>query len=413
MKLATCLALGAAMSIAAMTAPAVAQNNKPSIAASAFKLSKEFRAVAAPAQAAIQAKNVAEATPKVAAAEAAAIAADEKYVAGQLRLQLAGLANDKVMQAKAVQAMIESGSPAATAELPKLNFFAGQFAYTAGDYPRAAYYLGAAEKAGYTDNGNVYLMLAETSFKNGQVPVGLGYVERAIASQKSAGQKAPESWYSRAISVAFTAKMMNEAGAWSREQLRAYPNPDNWRKALIVHLFGAERDQGQNIDIYRLKRVTKAMAGESDYLQHAQIASARGLPGEAKSVLDEGLASKVISASSSAASQLRATVSGKIAADQASLAASERQANTTGNGRLAASTADAYLAYGQDAKAITLYKTALTKGGADVDAVNMRMGIALARSGDKAGARQAFQAVKGPRTETAAFWLLWLDQQVA
>ena len=81
--------------------------------------------------------------------------------------------------------------------------------------------------------------------------------------------------------------------------------------------------------------------------------------------------------------------------------------------RVASATADAYLAYGQDAKAIALYKTALTKGGVDVDAVNTRMGIAMVRSGDKVGARTAFMAVKGAaRTEIAAFWMLWLDQQV-
>jgi Flp pilus assembly protein TadD len=79
---------------------------------------------------------------------------------------------------------------------------------------------------------------------------------------------------------------------------------------------------------------------------------------------------------------------------------------------LAANTGSAYLAYGENAKAIALFKLAQQKGGADADTVNTRLGIALARSGDKDGARAAFKAVTGAqRKDIADFWLLWLDQQ--
>ena len=38
-------------------------------------------------------------------------------------------------------------------------------------------------------------------------------------------------------------------------------------------------------------------------------------------------------------------------------------------------------------------------------------GIALARAGDKAGARTALTSVVGPRAGVAQYWLLYLDQQ--
>jgi len=42
----------------------------------------------------------------------------------------------------------------------------------------------------------------------------------------------------------------------------------------------------------------------------------------------------------------------------------------------------------------------------------MRLGIALARLGQKDAAREAFKAVTGvERKEIANFWLLWLDKQ--
>jgi Flp pilus assembly protein TadD len=83
---------------------------------------------------------------------------------------------------------------------------------------------------------------------------------------------------------------------------------------------------------------------------------------------------------------------------------------TAADGKRAANTGNAHLAYGQYAKAIELLKISLAKGGADADAVNTRLGIANARLGQKAEARQAFSAVgAGTRSDIAKFWLLWLD----
>ena len=52
----------------------------------------------------------------------------------------------------------------------------------------------------------------------------------------------------------------------------------------------------------------------------------------------------------------------------------------------------------------------LTKSGVDSSLVNMRLGIALASSGDRAGAEAAFKAVSGPRGELAALWMAWLSR---
>ncbi len=66
----------------------------------------------------------------------------------------------------------------------------------------------------------------------------------------------------------------------------------------------------------------------------------------------------------------------------------EKTAAAAPNGKPASRTADAYLGYGDNAKAIELYKLALTKGGVDNDEVNTRLGIALlalGRSGRREG----------------------------
>ena len=56
------------------------------------------------------------------------------------------------------------------------------------------------------------------------------------------------------------------------------------------------------------------------------------------------------------------------------------------------------------------YRLALQKGGIDANTANTRLGIALARSGDKAGAQAALAAVTGPRAPIAHYWVIWLNR---
>lgn len=409
MKLVSSLALGVALVIGT-TAPVAAQKKEKLAEAPAMQLSKPFRAAAQTAQAALKANDFTSAETQVTAAEAAATTPDDKFVAGQLRLQLGGAIKNLAMQQKAVIAMLDSGSALANADRPRLNFYAGQAAYQANDFPRAIQYLTEAQRLGYSSS-DTSLLLAEANFKSNNVPAGLAEVDKAIAASTAAGTKPPEAWYARAASVAYKSKLMGESAKWTRAQVRAYPTVENWRSALVIFRDSAQRDGQLNLDIFRLMRVTKSLAGERDYYEMASLAAERGLPGEAKSVLEEGTAVSAFPAASRPIGELRSMVAAKVAGDRASLAAAERQAASTSTGRVAAATADAYLGYGDNVKAAALYRTALSKGGVDTDAVNTRLGIALARSGQKADAKTVLASVKGPRAEIAAFWMLWLDQQ--
>jgi predicted Zn-dependent protease len=93
---------------------------------------------------------------------------------------------------------------------------------------------------------------------------------------------------------------------------------------------------------------------------------------------------------------------------RASLPQLAAEAKAGAAARLAVRTADAYYGYGDFAQAAELYRAALTKTGADPNLINLRLGMALARAGDKAGATAALNAVTGPRAELAKFWLVYL-----
>src|SRR3569623_1425359 len=97
-----------------------------------------------------------------------------------------------------------------------------------------------------------------------------------------------------------------------------------------------------------------------------------------------------------------------IAADKP-LATQEKLAAAAPKGDLASQTGDAYLGAGNLAKAIEMYKLAVSKGQIDLDPVNLHLGIALALSGNKAEAQTAFAAVKtSPNSDIANLWTPWL-----
>ncbi len=71
-------------------------------------------------------------------------------------------------------------------------------------------------------------------------------------------------------------------------------------------------------------------------------------------------------------------------------------------------TANRYYGIGDYAKAAELFRAALGKSGVDKNQANLQLAIALAAAGDKAGAKAAFEAVGGNRTEVAKYWLAYL-----
>lgn len=401
------LALALGMIATGVATPAMAKKEKAP-AQYAPQLSKEFRAAIGAAQAAAKAGNAADATAKLAAAEALATQPDEKFYVGAIAYDVFKITKDPVAGRKAINQMIAANSQLAS-NTAELNFVSGNMAYEAGDYSDAIAKLNEADRLGFKGVDRL-LRLAEAHFKMNQFPQGLAFVDRAVAESAAAGEKAPESWYARAASVAYKAKLPSEVAKWTAAQVRAYPTAENWRSALVTYRDGAHLDGQPALDLFRLMRLTKSLAGERDFFEYASLAVDRALPGEAKSTIEEGFATGVVSKSSRAVNEVLTLATSRIAADRASISVSEKAANAAGaTGKPANGAGDAYLGYGEDAKAIPFYKMALQKGGVDVDQVNTRLGIALARSGQKDEARKYLSAVGGVRKDIAKYWLLYVD----
>ncbi|MBA4761169.1 hypothetical protein [Sphingomonas sp.] len=420
MKSVSKAALAAAVLLAApfaVSAPAVAQK-KQKEEAPKFKLSDAFRKSAAEIEALIKAKDFQGAAGKLDALEAMATNEDEKFFVANFRLTTSANLKDDPATISALDALI-ANPKTDPANLGQYYFFRGDKTLGLKKPADAIPFLLKARELGYSPNGaNLNLLIAQAQLDAGQLEAGVGSIDAAIKAEEAAGRKAPLTWYRFAVDRLYRGGQKAAASEWLGRQMAAYPSAEGWRATLLIYMErtrekGVPMDADLQLDILRLMRAAKAMGGEFDYQEYADLAQRRGLPWEAKAVIEEGRAAGKIQATNAAINEMyRSAVVREKA--EGSLAAEEKTATAAANGTAAKNVGDAYLGSRNFTKAVELYRVALQKGGVDANLVNTRLGIALAMLGQKEEAKAAFQAVTAaPRSEVARFWTTWIDQAPA
>lgn len=399
------LALSLAFTSLGLASQAAAQEQPK--AQQQIKVSPQASPAITKLDAAVKANDFTNLPALVAEATAKAKTADDRYAIASLQLRAAQAQKDNAGVAAAVEAMLATGKVPAT-EAGRLRMGVAQLRFDAKQYDQAA---AGFEQVIAADPNNLdaLVLLAETRNLQNRPADALPLLQKAIQLRTAQGQQVPESWHQRATALAFNNKLPGAAQV-AREWAKAYPSANSWRAAILTFEPTSGLTGPDLLDLYRLQRAAGAFKGEADYYRYVDQLNLRGFPGEAKAVLDEAFAAKALDRNKPMWRDLYASVSGKVAADKASLAASEKTALAAPAARQAIVTGDAFLGYGDYAKAANLYRAALGKSGVDKDLANLRLGVALARAGDKAGATTAFQAVQGQRAGIAQLWLAWLNR---
>lgn len=397
-----------ALAIASISAPAVADQAKPApqpapaqTAPAEPQLSKKAAPAIMALEAAINSHDTAAIAAKTAAAEAAATTPADKYWLARVQLNGAIMANDLAAAQRDVDAI------AATNVLPAGDLadiyskLGGSFLATK-DYDRAVANFQKATALAPNDTRTI-LLTAQVRAEQGKKAEAAAAVQRAIAVTKASGAKPSETMYRNAVGYAYDAKLPSSV-ALAREWLAAYPSDDSWKNALAIYRNLNAGDPDNVIDFSRLAMLTNAMQTANAYEAFAAQSIDERNFGEAKAAIDAGIAAGKLQASDSGVKQLLAATKGQVPTE-ASLAAAEKSANIP---NAFIRVGDRYYAAGNYTKAAALYREALAKG-ADSSFANLRLGEALARAGDKAGAAAAFGAVSGSRSDLAKFWLLYVQ----
>ena len=407
------LVLGGASVVA--TAPADAQKRKKGQAAAqpaqkSFNLSKEERAALLPVQNAITAKDWAAAQAALPAAVAVAQSPDARYAVGRFQLEIGLGTNNVALQSQGLENLIASGQVPAV-DLPVIYRNQAVLANNAGNKAKAeAAFARVVELSPNDPEALINLAQVKNDLRKPKEAVQL--ITRAIEMKRAAGQAVDESWYKYALKLAFDGRsdpaLRQASTTLSRQLVAAYPTKENWRDALLIFRDSSSLDPAAELDVLRFMRASGALAGERDWYDLVDGLYKAGNFAEAKAVLDDGAAKRMIDPKKAAFAELIRLTNARMAGDRASLAGEQTKAMAGASGALALKIGDAFYGYGEHAKAIALYRAALSKGGVDANLVNTRLAMALLASGDRAGAEAAFRALTGTRGDLGAFWLAWL-----
>lgn len=403
-------ALGTALAVAVAAAgPAEAQAPAATPAPAPttqrqLKLSPKAQKALLDLQTAVKAKNSAAIPGLIAAAQAVVQSQDDRYALASLQLQAAADANNYPALVAAADAMTAAG--ASPSETRNAYQFAAQRFAAQKQYAPAGEALNKWIALD-PNNSDALLLKSDLMYQQHQVAESTAALTQAITRQKAAGTTVPESWYQVRVAHAYEAKLP-AVYDYTREWVQAYPTAQHWRDTVNIYRNMSGLDRSALIDMFRLSRATKSLAGESDYSAWAQALLGRGYPSVALSLLQEGAASGSISLTSPGIAPLVAQARAKAPQERAALLTNGKAALSASTARPAMLAGDGFLDAGDFAQAATLYRAALTKPGVDKDVANLRLGMALAQAGDKAGATAALQAVSGSQSQVAQYWMTYL-----
>jgi tetratricopeptide (TPR) repeat protein len=364
------------------------------------KVSRQAAKAIQELQETVKANDFAQVPAKAAAADAAARTADDRYLVGVLRYQSAVAAKDDSARAAALEAILASQYSGTPRQQLFLDLASTYSRLKQADRAAAAY-----QQLLQLDPNNVDATggLAELRIEQGRPAEAITLLQKGIALQSASRGRPDEAWLKRAVAVAYNAKLP-QAVEISREWVKTYPTSANWREALAIYQSLEQLDDARTLDLFRLKRATGALT-PSDYFSYGEIAVGRGFAGEAKAVLEEGFGANVVQRSDPSFSQLYTLATQRTQGDRESLPAAPA---ADGSARQILNIGDAYFGYGDYARAVEFYRAALGRPGADTNLINLHIGMALARQGDREGATAALNSVGGDHAELAKFWLVYV-----
>ncbi|MEO7814883.1 MAG: tetratricopeptide repeat protein [Sphingomicrobium sp.] len=353
-------------------------------------------------QTAVNNKDVANIPAKLAAARAVAKTPDDKFAVASNQTRAALAANDNAAIQAGIEAMQASGS-SETVDIAARYSDLGRRYKAAGQLDLAV----AALNKGLAINPNsvpALINLAAIKDSQGQKAEAVSLMQKSFLASKASGVKVEEGNYKFAAGLAY-AQRMPLANDIARQWVAAYPSPASWRDSLRIYRDLNRPTQAQLIDLLRLGRAANALSGEADYFALGSALVAAGRLGEAKSLMIEARTAPKVDTTKSAFTDVvkkSAAAPARVAID-----ASAKAALAGANGKAMIDAGDGLYGMGAYAEAVPLYRAALAKGG-DAGLANLHLGMALARSGDKAGATAALNAVTGANADVARYWLLWL-----
>ena len=280
--------------------------------------------------------------------------------------------------------------------------------YDAKDYAKTLKYGEELAALGPVDT-KITTTMAQAYYFTNNYPKAEEWSKKALDASIAANTQPDQGALSVLLSA--QAKQGKQAEAASTLEMIAanYGKASDWSQLIDVALGTPGIQNTDGIDLYRLRDAAGAMQDADDYALMSTIALQLGYPGEAKTILDQGIAAHRITTTGKAASQYKSAVAGA-ATDDKTLPKFAKDAEARKTGDYDEKLAETYYGYKRYADAEVAARRSLTKpGGKDPQQAKMVLAMSLARQGKYQEASGLFKEVedaggRAARTRAAHLW---------
>ena len=186
----------------------------------------------------------------------------------------------------------------------------------------------------------------------------------------------------------------NEAMRSALETLVSRTNKAEYWSQLLSTAQGTKGlSDHQTLDIYRLRLLTNTLTKSDDYNLLAQLALQLGYAAEAQSVVQKGIAAKVLTGDRT--TRLLTMASGQATANASANAAAIKAATAAASGDALVKLGEDAWGQGRAADALKLIQAGIAKGVTDKDNALIRQGVAYLSAGQRDQAARSFEKADG------------------
>ena len=394
-------AIGASPALAATAAPAAS-----AAASAANAVRPEFATPFNAAQTAMKAGQGPEALAKLKEAEAVGnLSPYESYLVTRVRAPAEYAAGDMAGAERDFEAVLSSSFLPAEDKPPIMKALATIY-YSDKQYDKATTAMQQFFAAGGQDQ-QLRELLPQTYYMAKKYPEAAKAFGAQVDADVAAGRK-PEEKTLRLLASAQSQAGDDDAYAKTIERLAvSYPKPDYWSDVFARNT--NKVDDRLHIEVYRLRTAALGQTPDNQRLNYAATAAHAGYPGEAKSVLEQGLAKSAFSGADAAeAKKLNDQVSKAAAQDKAQQAANETSAKSAKEGDALVTLGMSLSLEGQADKGLALVQEGIAKGNLKrPDEAKLHLGIAQWRAGKNDEALKTFQSISGGSASVTSLAHVW------
>jgi tetratricopeptide (TPR) repeat protein len=290
--------------------------------------------------------------------------------------------------ARVLEGQINSGMMPAGDKGPRTKTLA-QLYFRAGNYGKA----GSLAKTLPGDR-EMQMMVAQAAYKQNDYKGAIAAADKVLKAGGTPSQDLLQ------LVLRCNYELKDAAGTSKAldQLLKYYPSTDTWRRVLDSYFQSTKHDD-ELMALYRLSEDVGTLSEAAQYTDMTQALILGGFGVEGQRIMEKGIASGVFAGDAMTRAQ-RTLDAAKRKADveRATLPKAAGMLAGAKSGDDMHNVGKLYFSSGDYPKATDALKKAIAKGGlTDADAAEMLLGVALARSGNKAEAGKAFDAIKNPK----------------